>query len=660
VYEGDLTKQITHLISFRTEGAKYKAAKSWGLRIVSIEWLRDSLERGMILDEKLYDPALPETERGKDAWDRTKPKRTSLGKRSRVDSAANSESGKRKLRRTASTKLATQNETIWGDLTGGVMVPQVSRSGIWVTDDVQPAPLDIQSKTRIPADTGHTESLQSTIENESLKKGIFTGCRFYVHGFPPARTQTVQDHLSARDAEVLSTLEDLAVLSQNNLSRRVFRIVPHNLPVSQHPELPKSRVPVETITEWWLERCLHHKNFFDPNEHVIGRPFPVFPIEGFAGMTISSSAFAGIDLLHFTNAVRLIGAAYGEDMTPQSTVLVTKSMVGLRKDKFDHAQEWNVPIVTGEWLWDSISAGARLPFQKYRCRSQKRSVSLPRTNEDSLKSAASRPEQSKSEFVKALSRSRSHSSKLTAKPPPNAKLDNTAFMPDESIVKKEHETKNLPSTIDGSDPTTEELSCKTEPLSERSLNSPSRTVSTAPAPSDHPIPKPQEDISDAISSLLAKTKNAKDQPQLLENVESRKRGANRILGRVTSNISTGSNGRSRATSVDSTATHGHPVQYSTYIKPGGGSDQTANERIEMLINGDRNINKDIDSQPPATQLEYDDPDSTEARNMLMARMMGEKLDTGRKAIKEKAVTVGDFVGKPRTTRRSGKERGSFR
>src|SRR5271156_1983379 len=81
VYEGDLTKQITHLISFRTEGAKYRAAKSWGLRIVSIEWLRDSLERSMILDEKLYDPALPEEERGRDAWDRTKPKRTSLGKR---------------------------------------------------------------------------------------------------------------------------------------------------------------------------------------------------------------------------------------------------------------------------------------------------------------------------------------------------------------------------------------------------------------------------------------------------------------------------------------------------------------------------------------------------------------------------------------------------
>jgi DNA replication regulator DPB11 len=458
---------------------------------------------------------------------------------------------------------------------------------------------------------------------------------------------------------VSNSLEDLAALSQNDPPSRVFRIVPHSLPVSQHPVLPKSRVLIETVTEWWLERCLHHKKFFDPNEHVIGRPFPVFPIEGFPGIIISSSAFAGIDLLHFTNAVRLIGAAYGEDMTPLSTVLVTKSMVGLRKDKFDHAQEWNVPIVTAEWLWDSISAGTRLPFQKYRCRSQKRSGSLLKTDENSLRSAASRPEQSKSEFAKAPSQSSSHSSKPAVKPPQNAGLDNTAFMRDESVVKKEHESQNLLSTVDSSDPSTQELSYKTEPLSERSLNSPTRTVSTAPAPSDHPLPKPQEDISDAISNLLAKTKNAKDQPQLLENVESRKRGASRILGRVTSNISTGSNGRSRATSVDSTATHGHSVQYPSYIKPGGGSDQTANERIEMLINGDRNMGKDIDNQPPATQLEYDDPDSTEARNMLMARMMGEKFDTARKATKEKAVTVGDFVEKSRTTR-SGKERGNFR
>src|SRR4051812_3636993 len=67
-YHGDLTKKITHLIAFKPEGAKYKYAKSWGLQIVSLEWLYDGAKRGMILDEKLYNPEWPVSERGKGAW----------------------------------------------------------------------------------------------------------------------------------------------------------------------------------------------------------------------------------------------------------------------------------------------------------------------------------------------------------------------------------------------------------------------------------------------------------------------------------------------------------------------------------------------------------------------------------------------------------------
>jgi DNA replication regulator DPB11 len=67
----------------------------------------------------------------------------------------------------------------------------------------------------------------------------------------------------------------------------------------------------------------------------------------------------------------------------------------------------------------------------------------------------------------------------------------------------------------------------------------------------------------------------------------------------------------------------------------------------------------VDSQPPATQLQYEDPDSTEAREMVMTRMMGEKAPP-KTGLKEKAVTVGDFMDKSRTTRRNGRERGSLR
>ncbi|KAE9372332.1 hypothetical protein N431DRAFT_483146 [Stipitochalara longipes BDJ] len=652
VYEGDLTKQITHLISYRTEGAKYKAAKSWGLRIVSPEWLHDSLERGMILDEKLYDPALPEEERGKDAWDRTKPKRTSLGKRSRDDSTTILEGGKRKLRRTASTKLSTQNDGLWGDIVGAGTVAQVSRSGIWEKDDAGVLPEDALTKQKTSDDNLRSGSLQSTIENPPRKKGMFHACRFFPYHFPPAQRQVLHERFIFNDGEIVNSVDELILHADMNPQIRLFRIVPHDLPVNKHPPLPELETSIQTVTLWWLERCLHRKEFIDPTDHIIGRPFPVFPIKGFSDVIVSTSAFSGIDLLHVTKAVELIGAKYSEDLTPQSTVLVTKSVTAIRKDKFDHAQEWGVPIVTADWLWDSIKKGTRQAHQRYLIRSQKRSGAMPETNEVQPKALA-RPEKSKSELARPALISSSTLSKSSTRPPRNARLDNTAFDSDEPTIKEEHNTQINGSLADITGSTALDQSYKTEPLSERSINSPTRTVSTAPAPSDQPRTRPQEDMSNAISDLLAKTKTAAANPAQNEAPEGRKRGPGRILGRVTSNMSTGS-GRSRATSVDSTATHGHPVQYPSYNSGDAGSEHTANEQIELLLHGNNHFNKDVDSQPPLTQLQYEDPDSTEAREIVMAKMMGEKVQPKKTGLKERAVTVGDLTDKSRTTRRAGR------
>ncbi|KAH7419293.1 BRCT domain-containing protein [Cadophora sp. MPI-SDFR-AT-0126] len=714
-YEGDLTKSITHLISFRTEGPKYKAAKTWKLKIVSIEWVRDSLERGMILDEKLYDPALPPNERGKDAWDKTAPKRTSLGKRSRADSTTGLDGGKRKLRRTASTKLSTQNEQIWGDIVGAGAagsVTQVDRSGQWGTNDEEtPKP---KSQPPIVEAQKPNLSIQSTIENPRPAEGIFSGCRFYTHGFPPARTRILHGHLFSNGGEVVETVEDLVRESRKYQPNRLFRMLPHDLPVPDFPPLPDSQLPIETITFWWLERCLHHKKFLDPNDHVVGRPFPVFPIEGFSDMIVSSSAFAGIDLLHFQRAVELLGATYSEDFTPKSSVLVTKSMAGLRKDKYDHAQEWKIPILGADWIWESISAGTKLSTSKYRCRSQKRSDSLPNTGVGKL---ASRHNRTRSEMSKTEPRTSSHSSKSSMKPPPpNSGLDNTAFStedrsskastkpppnvgpdstafstedpsdehaeapvkpsrrskldktafsidgpanpptpndpeeeipPNNTAPKEEYHTQGFPSVPDISTSNSEEISqdlvYKSKPLTEIDGNSPTRTVSTAPAPTDHPAPRQdQAGLTSAISTLLAKAKTAPLHPA----PEPRKRG--RIIGRVPSNMSTGSN-RSRDTSVDSTATHGHPVEYPPY------NDSTPNDRIQMLLNGDKPT-EEVDSQPPATQLQYEDTESNEAREVLMAKMRGEKVDRRGVRERERAVTLADYAEGPiaRNTRRTGR------
>ncbi|KAH6680556.1 BRCT domain-containing protein [Halenospora varia] len=659
-YEGDLTKHITHLISFRTEGAKYKAAKSWGLRIVSIEWLRDSLERGMILDERLYDPILPVEKRGENAWDKTKP-RTSLGKRQREDSGAG-DASRRKLRRTASAKLNSQSEKIWGDIVGGGNVTEVARSGVWDSHE-EPTQPNTMSDPKKPQQESGASVRKPLEEIRTRPQGIFSGCRFHFHGFPAKKSKVMCDHLLPHGAEILDTLDNLSTNYKTGAPDHLLMIVPHNLPVSQHPEVPKSDSVIEVVTEWWVERCLHHKKFMPPAEHVVGRPFPVFPIEGFKTMTISTSAFTGIDLLHVKKVVELLGATYSEDMTRQTSVLITASIKGLRKDKLDHAQDWNIPIAQADWLWDCIEAGTRLATQKYRCRSQKRSDSLPNTAGASRERPGSKdPHQNSrpnSAAGKPLESSKSMPSKRIVQPAAGSGIDKSAFDAEPiSVTVKEEQFSYMPPPVDDApDPTnistkSEDTSCESEPLSERdmNMNSSSKTVSTAPAPSCHPLPRPTpipEELGNCLSDLLAKSKKSA-QPANAEQAEGgRRRGANRILGRVTSNISTTSS-HSRATSVDSTATHGHPVEY-----PPNHPKAATNEQMDFLLNGDKNAHNDVNSQPPATQLQYDDPDSNDVAERIRARLEGEKLPS-RKGIKEKALTISDFdpAVRARDTRRS--------
>jgi DNA replication regulator DPB11 len=598
----------------------------------------------MILDESLYDPTIPETERGKGAWDRSKPtKRISLGKRSREDSIAGQEGGKRKLRRTASTKLNSQSESIWGDIIGAGSVMQVARSGQWGTNEEEPTQEDEHVIEKKPTRTPQPSIPQQAVENKQVSTGMFSGSRFYLHGLTPRETQILCNHVLPQGGEVSETLDELPSTSSANSPGRFFIVVPHDLPITEQPDLPQSQPPIEKVTVWWVERCLHYKRFMEPSEHVIGQPFRVFPVEGFAGMTICSSAFAGIDLLHFKKAVELLGAKYSEEMTPQSSILVNKSLVALRKDKLEHALQWKIPIVSANWLWDSIEAGMKLSSKDYRYRPQKRSDSLPNTG-DKARSKDIQANRSTSGVEKQISRANSLPSKH-AKLPRNSGLDSSAFAPDDTsqekaIVKQESESYSTEPPPGGSP--TQEFTNRSEPLSERNPNSPSKTVSTAPAPSNHPAPREStEDMSNAISNLLAKTKTAV-QP-ISNDPEGRKRSTNRILGRVTSNVSTASTNHSRATSVDSTATHGHPVEYPSY-------NNSANTQMEMLINGDKNTHKSGDSQPPPTQLQYEDPESEAVTERVMARMLGENAPPKRKGVKEKTVTIGDFEPRTRATR----------
>lgn len=88
------------------------------MKIVSLEWFEQSLERGMVLEETLYNPTLPTEQRGMDAWIRIEKPSPAPGKRMRdAEQSQPLNPNRRKLRRAASTKLGYQSDAIWAGIT---------------------------------------------------------------------------------------------------------------------------------------------------------------------------------------------------------------------------------------------------------------------------------------------------------------------------------------------------------------------------------------------------------------------------------------------------------------------------------------------------------------------------------------------------------------
>ena len=131
-YHGDLSKDVTHLIAAKPVGAKYEAARNWQMHIVSIEWYNDSLQRGMVLDESLYNPTLPIEERGKGAitCKDVSPRTLKRARDSQLSDGANL--GRRKLRRSASSKLNAEHDDLWADVSFGDDKQPDKKSSPWL------------------------------------------------------------------------------------------------------------------------------------------------------------------------------------------------------------------------------------------------------------------------------------------------------------------------------------------------------------------------------------------------------------------------------------------------------------------------------------------------------------------------------------------------
>jgi DNA replication regulator DPB11 len=320
----------------------------------------------MILDEKVYDPLLPEDELGQGAWNRRaiEERRVSLGKRQR-EAAVKQEQGRRKLRKTASMKLNSQRDNMWGEILGQPSVEQCASHH--TEEPTQPLPSD--SLLRSNASMSRF-SLSESVDMSRSRSGLagaennrgdmtFASCCLYAFGFPPRQTEVLVNTVSSLGGLVVGSLAD--VTDAEGMIRR-FVIVPQSADQKSVPGVPDG---VDIITECFIERCLHRKVLLDPRDHVIGRPFPVFPIEGFEKLSICTAGFTDVDLLQVDKTIRQLGARFEERFNAEVSLLLCASLGAVRKQKLDLALHWRVPVVKAEWLWGCISQGRRLSTKQF-------------------------------------------------------------------------------------------------------------------------------------------------------------------------------------------------------------------------------------------------------------------------------------------------------
>lgn len=197
-FRKDLTKSVTHLIARNTEGQKYKFATQWNIKVVTMKWFTDSIERGMVLEETLYHPLLPQEQQGVGAWNRTAPP----AKEKAADAENSSNPRPRKLRRIASTKLVDQNEGIWSAIVGaGFENNELRRStnSQLKNEDVTSSKITrkasvVQEAKSFASETTFAEaqgSRQDTSEvRQASNNGFLDGCYFFIHGFSPKQVCT--------------------------------------------------------------------------------------------------------------------------------------------------------------------------------------------------------------------------------------------------------------------------------------------------------------------------------------------------------------------------------------------------------------------------------------------------------------------------------------
>lgn len=360
-YHGDLTKAVTHLIAAAPQGQKYTHAKRWGLSVVSLKWFEHSMERGMAVDEAFYDPTMPIDEQGVGAFKRHIRPRTSLGKHGRDGESQGTDAVRKKLRRTASTRLESQSQDMWMDMSAGNVKAAPAEHDQWSHQgDNLPVNDSIAITKPRPSAGQHGLAGQSGLPSDA--NALFSGCHVLTHGLEGKRLKSVRHVLLQNGATIAESTAMLEDASCAPFFKQRYLVVPHTTRSSSNglPDVPPGTV---IATEWWVERCVHYKQLLDPIDDALSQPLGYEQTPDF-DLLVSTTGFTGVDLRQIAEAVKLMGAVYQEKILPSTAVLVS-GVDTVRKEKAFYAHKHKIPVVSAHWMWECLKTKKRASFAKF-------------------------------------------------------------------------------------------------------------------------------------------------------------------------------------------------------------------------------------------------------------------------------------------------------
>ncbi|KAL4868075.1 hypothetical protein BDV12DRAFT_170310 [Aspergillus spectabilis] len=641
-FRGDLTKTVTHLIARSAEGDKYKFATQWNVKVVTIKWFTDSIERGMALEETLYHPLLPPDKQGAGAWNRTVP--VVKPKPAEIENSSNPRP--RKLRRIASAKLGDQNENIWGDIVGmgfeaaEPRPPREGRQPLNRERKSKDSPViqiakSFASETTFAAPSQTRERISEPAVNR--RAGFLDDCVFLIHGFSSKQANVLRNHLSYNGARLVDSMSEFSRPDIPKIGHGLYIIVPYKTPRSSVPSTDDLAFECEVVTDMWLERCLDAKTLVSPESHIANTPVSSFPVKGLSGMRICSTGFSRIDLLHLSKLVNLVGATYDEYLKPTASVLICNDSIALNHEKLRHTHEWGVPTVTAEWLWTSIRREKRQPFEQYLIRKQS-----THSNKDLELRASSRPDQPQPSDPtpnENIARQTSNASHRSDTPDTSSSNNRETKQTISESPRKESVIDPIRNSFEPRKSSA--TASSTKPFSENKLKLPSakRKLSAEPTPSTT-----KSAIDLAVGGLLKQARAAASRSNSDTNGDHdrvRSRRPKPLLGRAQSNSSartTEQKAFSRASSIDTLNDDGcgsavDSINTDVGIPSLGNSGRLEYEYPE----GDREFNGAEEETPPMTQLDYEDPDAVAMREKFL-RYAGKIVE---KPFKKQDMVIGE-------------------